>query len=304
MPNLNTTPLGLSGVNALFSQYYGRDATQPELDYWQNKSDAELRPKLIPNSAVQLAKNRPETQESVDKTYADAAANNPAISALTQGGSSLEEIINGLSTGNLSGIVDWQGQPFSVADQQAALTQANEDNKLYYEALQAKETADAEASMAQSQQNYQDYLINAGQMFEADKTKSDQKAADSGVLFSGSRVQKERNMERAYERDQNTERNRASGSIGTAARDFQYKYGNENASGLNQYYNLGNNTYNANKARGGVGSGGLSSVYNPSNYSYGGTRNAERSANAQTRAAGYLWNKGNKLVSSGYNNQY
>ena len=304
MPQYNTTKLGPVGVNALFFQYYGRNADEKEMNYWKDKSDAELRPKLIPNSAVQLAKNRPETQESIDKQYSDAAANNPAISALVQGGSSLDEIINGLSTGDLSGIVDWQGQPFSPQDQQDALTKANEDNKDYYNQLQEKETASAEASLAQSQQNYQDYLINAGESFQADKTKSDQKAADSGVLFSGSRVQKERNMERAYERDQNTERNRASGSIGTAARDFQYKYGNENASGLNQYYNLGNNTYNANKARGGVGSGGLSSVYNPSNYSYGGTRNAERSANAQTRAAGYLWNKGNKLVSSGYNNQY
>jgi len=58
--NLNTTPLGKSGVNALFKQYYGRDATQAELDYWSNKSDAELRPKLIPNSATELAKNKPQ----------------------------------------------------------------------------------------------------------------------------------------------------------------------------------------------------------------------------------------------------
>jgi len=57
---LNTTKLGLSGVNALFKQYYGRDATREELNYWSNKSDAELRPKLIPNSAVQLAKNKPQ----------------------------------------------------------------------------------------------------------------------------------------------------------------------------------------------------------------------------------------------------
>ena len=59
--NLNTTPLGLSGVNALFTQYYGRNATQEELDYWKNKSDAELRPKLIPNSEVELARNKPIT---------------------------------------------------------------------------------------------------------------------------------------------------------------------------------------------------------------------------------------------------
>ena len=64
---LNTTKLGPSGVNHLFKQYYGRDATQDELNYWSNKSDADLRPKLIPNSTVQLAKNKPETQADVDK---------------------------------------------------------------------------------------------------------------------------------------------------------------------------------------------------------------------------------------------
>jgi hypothetical protein len=57
MTTLNTTALGPAGVNHLFKMYYGRDATKEELAYWQNKSDAELRPKLIPNSAVQLAKN-------------------------------------------------------------------------------------------------------------------------------------------------------------------------------------------------------------------------------------------------------
>jgi len=62
---LNTTKLGLSGVNALFKMYYGRDASQAELNYWSNKSDAELRPKLIPNSAAQLAKNK--TTEGVQK---------------------------------------------------------------------------------------------------------------------------------------------------------------------------------------------------------------------------------------------
>lgn len=68
--NLNTSKLGNSGVNALFKQYYGRDATQDELNYWSNKSDAELRPKLIPNSATELEKRRQEQiqQEQPDIT--------------------------------------------------------------------------------------------------------------------------------------------------------------------------------------------------------------------------------------------
>lgn len=60
--NLNTTPLGAGGVNALFKQYYGRNATQEELNYWSQKSDAQLRPKLIPNSATELARNKPTSK--------------------------------------------------------------------------------------------------------------------------------------------------------------------------------------------------------------------------------------------------
>ena len=307
---LNTSKLGLSGVNALFKLYYGRDATKPELDYWANKSDAELRPKLAPNSAVQLAKNKVaaapvvETQESVDKKYADAAAANPAIATLAKGGSSIEEIINGLSTGDISGLLDWEGKPFSVEDQQAALAKGMEDNKLYYEAMQAKDKADAEASLAQKQADYQDYLINSGQAFQSDKSQVDQQAADSGVLFSGGRVQKEKNLQRAYDQDQASKLGALTRNIGSTARDFQYKYGNDAASGLSQYYSMGGNTYNPNVARGGVGSTGLSNIYNPSQYNFQGTVNTERRANANTRAAGYLWNKGNKLLASGYNNQY
>ena len=245
-----------------------------------------------------------ETQESVDRIYADAVANNPVINELVQGGSSVEEIISALQTDDLTGIVDWQGQTFSAEQQQEALTQATEDNKLYYEALQAKETADAENLLAQDQADYQNYLINSGQSFEADKSKSDQKAADQGVLFSGSRVQKEKNLERAYSQDQAYTRDKVTRNIGSTAGDFQYKYGADAAKGLNKYYNLGGNTFNPNQARGGVSSSGISSIYNPSKYNYQGTRTTERKATAQTRAAGFLWNKGNKLVASGYNNQY
>ena len=235
--------------------------------------------------------------------YEQAQANNPALQELTKGGSSLDEIVVALETGDLSTIVDWNGQPFDAQTQQEALSRANEDNKLYYEALQAKETADTEASLAQDQADYQDYLLNSGQQFEADKSKADTSAANRGVLFSGGRVQKEKNMKRAYEQDQSYNRNKLSNSISKTASDYQYKYGNEAANGLNKYYNLGGNTFNPNVARGGVGSSGISNVYNPGQYNYQGTRNTERSANANTRAANYMKNRGNKLLSTGYNNQ-
>lgn len=255
---------------------------------------------VVPSAGGQAV----ETQESVDRLYAEAAANNPVIKELAKGGSTVEEIIQGLSTGNLAGIYDWNGQPFSAEAQQEALTKAAEDNRLYYEALQAKETAEAEEKLARDQAEYQNYLLNSGQSFEADKAKSDQSAANQGVLFSGSRVQKERNLARAYEQDQAYNRNKIGSSMASTARDFQYKYGNDAAGSLNKYYNLGGNTFNPNVATGGVGSSSLSSIYNPSKFNFQGSQNTARAADANTRAAGYLWNKGNKLLQTGYKNQY
>lgn len=60
---LSTSKLWPWGVNNLFQLYYGRNATKDELSYWSNKSDAELRPKLVQNSATQLAINRPQQQQ-------------------------------------------------------------------------------------------------------------------------------------------------------------------------------------------------------------------------------------------------
>jgi len=245
-----------------------------------------------------------ETQASVDKRYADAAASNPAIATLAKGGSSLDEIINGLSTGNLSGIVDWQGKPFSTQDQQAALDQGMKDNQAFYDAQQEKDKADVEANLAQKQADYQDYLINSGEQFQTDKATSDQTAANNGVLFSGGRVQKEKKMASAYNQDQATKQRNLANSVGTAARDFQYKYGNDAANGLSKYYQAGSNTYDPSTAAGGVASSGLSTIYNPSGYNFQGTVKNEQKANANTRAAGLLWNKGNKLLATGYNNKY
>ena len=272
-------------------------ATGQKISYSDWMANWNGKPDVVESTA-------PTNDPTGDNEVLAEAANNPVFQELMQGGSSIEEIINALSTGDLSGIVDASGQPFSAEDQQAALSQGMEDNKLYYEALKQKESADAEAQMAQQQQDYQNYLINSGEMFKADKSKADTQAARTGALFSGGRAQKEKSMKQAYERDQAYTKDKVTRNIGGLASDYQYKYGNDAASGLSQYYNLGGNTYNPNVARGGVGSSGISSVYNPSNYNYQGTRNTERSAEANKRAAGYLWNKGNKLLGTGYQNQY
>ena len=242
--------------------------------------------------------------EQIDHTAHDEALiNHPEVQNMANGGSTAEEIINALETGNWSNISDINGQPFSAEQQNAAYEQAQNDNEKYYKQLQEKDTADAEASLAKDQADYQDYLINAGQAFEADKSRYDQQSANQGVLFSGSRVQKEKNLERAYEQDQAVKQRNMASNIGNTARDFQYNYGNEAAGGLSQYYNIGGNSFNANKARNNVGSSGISSVYNSNQYKFDGRMNTERSANSNTRAANYLKNRGNKLLSSGYTNQ-
>lgn len=306
-----------------YVRYYGRQPNQEELkpggliDNLTTKAPSEVESLLAKTSPITKGKlwaqynqsggaaSGGETGDPRDKPYNDARDSNPRIKDLAdKGGSTPAEIAAALLSGDLSGIVDWQGKPFSPEDQQKALSDADESTKAFYEQQQAKETADAESSLAQKQADYQDYLINSGQNFESDKTQSDQTAADSGILFSGGRVQKEQNLQRAYEQDQASKLASVSRSIGTTANDFQYKYGNDAASGLSKYYNLGGNTFNPNVAAGGVGQKSLSSVYNPGSNNYYGTRRKERALDNATRSAGYLWNKGNKLLATGYNNQY
>ena len=265
-----------------------------------NTQTGQPNPNWTGNAGTRTDPNQPLTNEEYD-AGADA---NPKVKEATEGGSTLEEILAAVESGDFSGLKDSTGQPFSAEDQQKALADAEADNKLYYEALQSKETADAESAMAKQKANYQDYLITSGQQFEADKSKSDQSSANRGVLFSGGRVQKERNMERAYSQDQASALADTSRNIGNTARDFQYKYGNDATNGLSSNYNLGGNSYNASRATGGVSSNGLSSIYNPSQYNYQGTQNVAKKTAANTRAAGKLWNKGNKLLASGYGNQY
>lgn len=243
-------------------------------------------------------------QPYTDEEYSAALNEHPIIKASVAKGNTAEDLAYAAQTGDFSGLVNQFGQPFSLEDQQAALKQAEEDTKLYYDALKQKEKADTEASLAQKQADYQNYLLTSRQNFEADKATADQSAADRGVLFSGMRKQKEQSLQKQYEQDQASKLRAYTSDIGQTARDYQYKFGNEAAKGLSQYYKLGGNVYNPNVATGGVSSSGLSDVYKPSAYTFQGTQNVAQKAAAQQRAAGLLWNKGNKLLATGYQNKY
>jgi hypothetical protein len=243
-------------------------------------------------------------QPYTDQQYTDALNNHSIIQQYVAKGNTAADLEMASSTGDFSGLTNQYGMPFSIEDQQAAMKQAEEDNKLYYEALKSKETADTEAALQQKKADYQNFLLTSGQQFQKDKTNLDQTAANQGVLFSGGRVQKQNDLKNTYAQEQAYKQGTYGRDIGQTARDYQYAYGNDAANSLNQYYKMGGNTYNPNVATGGVGSSGLSSVYKTGAYDFQGTRNTERLANANKRAAGYLWNKGNKLLETGSGNQY
>ena len=244
-----------------------------------------------------------KTQEQLDAEYKTEVGNMKEVKDVTNGGSTLDEIINAFQTGDLSGIRTSTGQPFSAQDQAAAMSQGMEDNRLFYEAQQANDKATTENALVQKQADYQDWLLSQGDKFQTDRTNLNQNAVNQGVLFSGGNSQRQNKLQSSYNQAQSSKLATYGRDVADTANQYQYKYGTPAASGLSQYYNADANTYGMKTATGTVGSRGLSSIYNPNTYNYQGTATTERSAAAQKSAAGYLWNKGNKLLSTGYNNQ-
>lgn len=239
-----------------------------------------------------------KTQAQVDAEYAAAVAAHPTFA-----GNSVDAINYATSTGDFSGLMNSQGKPFSAADQQAAVAQATTDLSPYYQAEQAKETADAQAALQAQQAQRTKFLGDQAAQFQVDKLAQDQTAANNGVLFSGGRLQKLQQLGSAYQRADDANKSSIGNAIASTGRDFAYKYGDSAANGLSSYFNIGSNSYNPYVAQGGATSGGLSSIYN-ANQGFQGTEINAAKAAAQKRAAGLLANKGNKLVGSGYNNQF
>lgn len=260
---------------------------------WQWVGGASPSPSMSP-----VASSQPKTQEELDAEYVRAAASHPVLAANTP------EMLNyATSTGDLSVLLNPQGKPFSSSAQAEAVSKAESALSPYYNAMEMKDTQDTVSSLDQKQRDYQSFLKTQGENFQTEKTKLDQSAADRGVLFSGGRVQKEKQLQESYNRAGQEKMASVGADIGNTARDFGYRYGDQAAQGLGSFFNLGGNTYNAKKATGGVGTSGLSSVYN-ANQGFQGTIKNTAKAETQKRAAGLLYNKGNKLLSSGYLNQY
>ncbi len=245
-----------------------------------------------------IVTEQPKTQAELDALYTSAAVAHPALA-----GNSPEAIAYASSTGDFSALINNQGQPFSAADQAEAQARGEADLAPFYKAEQLKDTQDVELALGQKQIGYEKFLGDEAQNFETEKAAQDQTAADRGVLFSGGRAQKLQNLGDTYRKNQEFQRSAYGADIANTARDFGYKYGDTAAAGLSKYYSLGGNTYNPNVANGGVTRSSLSSVYGGGQGFQGTQINAAKAA-AQQRAAGYLANKGNKLLSTGYTNKF
>jgi hypothetical protein len=287
---------------AVASQPAGNTYTQGQkIKSGEVKYNTQTGALLRPGETTAINPSAPTDEE---KAFVHTTlANNPITAPVITKYGTWEDAYKA-SGGDIAKMTDMYGTPFSQEDQTQAMNDASAALDPYYAAETQKDTQDAEASMAKSQADYQNYLQTSGQNFQADKIKQDQNAADQGVLFSGGRKQKEQNLQNAYSTDNASKLADLTANVGNAARDYQYKYGNSNANNLSKYYSAGQNTYNAGVATGGVGNAGLSNIYNVGSSNFQGTNINSAKAAKETRAAGLLWNKGNKLVSSGLNNQY
>jgi hypothetical protein len=176
-------------------------------------------PSPNPKAPVIAGKTDPK-QPLTDAEYDAGVASNPLNAARIAKGNTAEMLAYAASSGDLSNLVDEYGQPFSPKMQQEALAQGMEDNRLFYEAQQAKEKADTESALAQKAADYQDYLISSGEKFAADKTTLDQNASDTGMLFSTARNQKEQKLQSSYQREQASKLGSYGRSIADTARNY------------------------------------------------------------------------------------
>lgn len=221
------------------------------------------------------------------KTY--AGANDPTA------------ILNAYTTGDWSGVTSLTGKPFTDQQQQAAVAQASAALAPAYDAAKDYDTANTTDTLQKNQETLADTQGKNARQFSLDKDALDQNAADSGVLFSGSRVQKNQDLRTTYASADATARRTAAENAAGTARDYAYAYGSDAARPLASLYSTpGATNFDAGVAHGAVTpSKTLSAAYNPDAYAYQGTKPVAQTTAIQTRAANLLANKANKLSLSG-----
>lgn len=240
------------------------------------------------------------TSSAMSKAVASSLSKNKDV-ATYAGANDPLQILNAYTTGDWSGVVSLSGKPFTDEQQQAAVADATKALAPAYEAQQTFDTAGVEDTLRKNQEGLADFETDQARQFGKDKDALDQNAADNGVLFSGARIQKQRDLRTGYETAEQRAQRGAAENATETGRSFQYAYGNKPAASLSSYYQLpGASNYNAGVAHGAVTpSPTLSSAYDPSAYNFQGTKPVAQKTAIQTRAASLLANKANKLTLSG-----
>lgn len=220
------------------------------------------------------------------------------------GNNTADAILSAYTTGDWSGVVDLTGKPFTKAQQKGAVTDAEKALAPGFDAQTTYERDQAEQSLGSEQQGYGQFLKDEEKQFGKDKNTLDDNAVNEGVLFAGSRFQKLNDLRNTYDDRAAIERTNTGNRMETTARNYHYTYGDENTKKLSDMFKLPTGqSYNTSVAGGKVSpQGGLSSMYNMGDFKYQGTTPVSQKAAVQTRAAGLLTNRANKLTSTGYKN--
>lgn len=247
----------------------------------------------------------PAEFEAYKAAISKALASNPEVVKYA-GGNSADSILNAYTSGDWSSITSLSGQPFTKKQQQAAVTDAERALAPAYRAQEAVDRDEVVQALEGDQQAFGSFQESEAKDFGATKDEQDLEAANQGVLFSGSRVQKLKDLRQTYADRERASRELVGDRMRTTARNYQYTYGDDAARSIKDLYNVpGQSNFNANVAGGKVTPNkGLSSLYNTKDFNFQGTAPVAQKAAVQTRAAGLLANRANKLTSTGYKNQF
>lgn len=237
-----------------------------------------------------------------------ALSTNPTVKQFA-GGNDPISILNAYQTGDWSGVTSLSGVPFTPDQQKAAVASATNALTPGFTAQNEEGAATAADTLRKNQEGLSDFESSQAKQFATDKGTLDQNAANNGVLFAGSRVQKNNDLRTSYATADAEARRNASEAAATATRDYQYQYGTPAAESLSSLYQVpGATRYDANVAAGTPGSvtpsRTLSAAYNPEQYGFQGTQPVAQKTAIQTRAASLLANNANKLSLKGYTNSF
>lgn len=263
---------------------------------------AQLQIKLgVPASAVMDA----ATIAAMNSAVGTAVAKNKDVQQYG-GANSAADILQAYTTGNWSGIRSLTGKPFTDAQQQGAVSEAEKALAPAYRAQESYDTSIVADKLGTEQEGFTQFQKDERKDFGDNKDELDKSSADNGVLFSGSRFQKLNDLRNTYADRERIARSQAAARTRDTARNYQYDYGNGAANNLNSLYQMPEqSTFNANVAGGKVTpSSTLSAAYKPSEFNFQGTKPVAQKAAVQTRAAGLLANQANKLTLSGIGTKF